>query len=216
MRTRAVAMVVVALALAGCDPAVPNSAAGAGFGTATEYQRQQARLERTRTLQTPWTFGVGPVAQTGGAPAPAPAPAPVGAPMVAPGMASVTPAAPVSESAAIASEALAAIGAAPAAAPVVAPALPQAVPPVAATPDRSNIAAFALSTTHTPGTQVYRRNSLLRTAPANRACGRFASPGLAQEEFLRRGGPERDPLNIDPDGDGFVCGWNPAPFRIRN
>lgn len=214
MRTRAVAMVVVALALAGCDPAVPNSAAGAGFGTATEYQRQQARLERTRTLQTPWTFGVGPVAQTGGAPAPAPAP--VGAPMVAPGMASVTPAAPVSESAAIASEALAAIGAAPAAAPVVAPALPPAVPPVAATPDRSNIAAFALSTTHMPGTQVYRRNSLLRTAPANRACGRFASPGLAQEEFLRRGGPERDPLNIDPDGDGFVCGWNPAPFRIRN
>ena len=27
------------------------------------------------------------------------------------------------------------------------------------------------------------------------------------------GGPERDSEGLDPDGDGFACGWDPAPFR---
>ena len=36
---------------------------------------------------------------------------------------------------------------------------------------------------------------------------------LAQEEFLRTGGPERDKLGVDPDGDGFACAWDPRPFR---
>lgn len=75
-----------------------------------------------------------------------------------------------------------------------------------------NIVAFALSTTHAPGTPMYRRSGFGSRDPlAN--CGRFASPDLAQEAFLAAGGPERDRNGLDPDGDGFACGWDPRPFR---
>lgn len=75
-----------------------------------------------------------------------------------------------------------------------------------------NIVEFALATTHAPGTQLYTRRSLGKKDPyAN--CGRFASPDLAQAEFLAKGGPERDRSGLDPDGDGFACGWDPRPFR---
>ncbi|HMO09515.1 MAG TPA: hypothetical protein PKD10_17995, partial [Paracoccaceae bacterium] len=86
-----------------------------------------------------------------------------------------------------------------------------------ALPERSggggpNIVAFALSTTHAPGTPVYRRSAFGSRDPmAN--CGRYTSADLAQEAFLAAGGPERDPQRLDPDGDGFVCGWDPRPFR---
>ncbi|MFV0492441.1 MAG: hypothetical protein ACK5M4_11535 [Pseudorhodobacter sp.] len=77
---------------------------------------------------------------------------------------------------------------------------------------RPNIVQFALATSHGPGTQLYRRGGLF-TRDVNAACAKFASPDLAQEEFLVRGGPERDRLGVDPDGDGFACGWDPRPFR---
>lgn len=73
-----------------------------------------------------------------------------------------------------------------------------------------NIVAFALSTTHAPGTPVYRRSSF---GGKGAACGRYASSDLAQEAFLSEGGPERDRKGLDPDGDGFACGWDPRPFR---
>ena len=73
-----------------------------------------------------------------------------------------------------------------------------------------NIVEFALSTTHAPGTAVYRRSG---GGSADRACGKFASADLAQQAFLERGGPDRDRLGVDPDGDGFACGWDPRPFR---
>jgi hypothetical protein len=86
-----------------------------------------------------------------------------------------------------------------------------------ALPERSgpagpNIVEFALSTRHAPGTAAYRR-SALRLTSYERACGGFTSADLAQEAFLARGGPERDPMGVDPDGDGFACGWDPRPFR---
>jgi hypothetical protein len=31
---------------------------------------------------------------------------------------------------------------------------------------------------------------------------------------LSNGGPERDRLGLDPDGDGFACYWDPTPFRL--
>jgi hypothetical protein len=31
---------------------------------------------------------------------------------------------------------------------------------------------------------------------------------------LARGGPDKDPRGLDPDGDGFACGWDPAPFLL--
>ena len=78
--------------------------------------------------------------------------------------------------------------------------------------DGPNIVQFALSTNHAPGTQMYKRSSLRLTDPGA-ACAKFASPDLAQQAFLASGGPERDRKGLDPDGDGFACGWDPRPFR---
>lgn len=75
-----------------------------------------------------------------------------------------------------------------------------------------NIVDFALSTTNQPGQKVYRRSGL-RGDPA-RSCAKYTSSDLAQEAFLKAGGPEKDKLNLDPDGDGFACGWDPRPFRL--
>lgn len=74
-----------------------------------------------------------------------------------------------------------------------------------------NIVAFALSTTHGVGTETYRRTGF--ASNPERACAKFASADLAQQAFLERGGPERDRLGVDPDGDGFACSWDPRPFR---
>lgn len=76
-----------------------------------------------------------------------------------------------------------------------------------------NIVQYALQTRHMPGTQMYSRSSFLRFKTLEMACAPFTSADLAQEEFLRQGGPERDRLGVDPDGDGFACGWDPRPFR---
>ena len=85
-----------------------------------------------------------------------------------------------------------------------------------ALPDRSeagpNIVAFALQTSHPRGTKLYRR-SFTRESTTRRNCAQYASPDQAQIDFLARGGPQRDRQGIDPDGDGFACGWDPAPFR---
>jgi len=77
---------------------------------------------------------------------------------------------------------------------------------------RPNIVAYALATNNPVGTPLYAR-SRTSTSQFQRACGRFPSPDLAQEEFLASGGPERDRLGMDPDGDGYACAWNPTPFR---
>jgi hypothetical protein len=75
-----------------------------------------------------------------------------------------------------------------------------------------NIVEFALATNHAPGVQLYKRGGIsLRDQDA--ACAKYASPDLAQQAFLERGGPERDRLGVDPDGDGFACSWDPRPFR---
>ncbi|MFC7703824.1 hypothetical protein ACFQXB_06420 [Plastorhodobacter daqingensis] len=76
-----------------------------------------------------------------------------------------------------------------------------------------NIISYALNTRNNPGDQVYRRMNPLRFSQWERNCSRFATQDQAQLEFLRRGGPDRDPGNLDPDGDGFACWWDPRPFR---
>jgi hypothetical protein len=76
-----------------------------------------------------------------------------------------------------------------------------------------SIVEFALQTTHAPGTPVYRRSGIRLNSDPLANCGRYASADLAQEDFLASGGPERDRRGIDPDGDGFACGWDPRPFR---
>ncbi|SEK97565.1 hypothetical protein SAMN05421666_2926 [Roseovarius nanhaiticus] len=76
-----------------------------------------------------------------------------------------------------------------------------------------NIVAYALNTTHAPGTQMYRRGGFNKEAKFERACAAYPGPDMAQIDFLSRGGPERDRLGLDPDGDGFACTWDPRPFR---
>jgi hypothetical protein len=75
-----------------------------------------------------------------------------------------------------------------------------------------NLAAFARSTTHKIGERIYDRPNRSRSS-ANRACRTYGNPDEAQRAFLAAGGPQEDPAKIDPDGDGFVCGWSPIAFR---
>ncbi len=89
---------------------------------------------------------------------------------------------------------------------------------VEALPSRSggqgaNVVAYALQTKHQVGTPVYRRIGVNKDARSAKNCAQYASPDLAQIAFLEKGGPEKDRLNLDPDGDGFACGWDPRPFR---
>ncbi|MDK3073667.1 hypothetical protein QO034_11135 [Sedimentitalea sp. JM2-8] len=98
----------------------------------------------------------------------------------------------------------------------------QVVQPTAV-PDRGdaaqpNIVAFALATSHPVGTRVYSRSGVNLAGKAERNCRTFSSADLAQIEFLSRGGPENDRAGLDPDGDGYACGWDPSRFRtaVRN
>jgi len=71
---------------------------------------------------------------------------------------------------------------------------------------------FALATNHPLGQKVYRRSPFgANKAAAN--CAAYSSAELAQDAFLKAGGPDKDRLGLDPDGDGYACGWNPAKFR---
>ena len=76
-----------------------------------------------------------------------------------------------------------------------------------------SIVEYALSTSHPVGASRYRRVGINAQARYQTNCAKYPSPDLAQQEFLEKGGPEKDRLGLDPDGDGFACSWDPAPFR---
>lgn len=76
-----------------------------------------------------------------------------------------------------------------------------------------NIVEYALSTSHPVGTKLYTRIGFNKQARYQRNCAKYASADQAQLDFLDRGGPQRDRLGLDPDGDGYACGWDPTPFR---
>ncbi len=72
-----------------------------------------------------------------------------------------------------------------------------------------NIAAYAINQTNQLGNRIYIRDS---RAQSN--CFAFANdPDEAQRVFLGNGGPKRDARNLDTDGDGFACKWNPEAYR---
>lgn len=77
-----------------------------------------------------------------------------------------------------------------------------------------NIVQYAINAPNQKGQQWYSRSILSGDNRFQRNCATYANPDEAQRDFLRRGGPERDQRGIDPDGDGFACGWDPAPFRL--
>ena len=76
-----------------------------------------------------------------------------------------------------------------------------------------NVVQYALATSHPVGTKLYRRIGLNTKARYEKACAAFPSSGEAQAAFLAKGGPKRDRLGVDPDGDGYACGWNPEIYR---
>ncbi len=81
-----------------------------------------------------------------------------------------------------------------------------------------NIVQYALNAPNVKGQEWYSRSLLSGEGRFRRNCAVYATPDDAQRDFLARGGPERDRRGIDPDGDGFACGWDPAPFiqAVRN
>ena len=79
--------------------------------------------------------------------------------------------------------------------------------------DNASIVEFALATTNSVGQSQYKRAGVFAQSRFDRNCAKYPSPDKAQEAFLQAGGPKRDPKGLDPDGDGFACYWDPAPFR---
>ncbi len=77
-----------------------------------------------------------------------------------------------------------------------------------------NIVAYALNAPNRRGQAWYSRLAISSQTRFQNNCASYRSPDEAQRDFLARGGPDRDPRGIDPDGDGFACGWDPEPFRL--
>lgn len=76
-----------------------------------------------------------------------------------------------------------------------------------------NIAEYARTTTNKLREHLYRR-PVIKDRFSRAECRKFTTPDDAQRYFLANGGPQKDPLNLDPDGDGFACSWSPEPFRM--
>jgi hypothetical protein len=89
---------------------------------------------------------------------------------------------------------------------------PTALPERTGSGSGPSIVEYAITTTNAVGQPLYRRSAVRLTSP-EAACKRYRSPDLAQEAFLKAGGPNRDLKGLDPDGDGFACAWDPGPFR---
>jgi hypothetical protein len=57
----------------------------------------------------------------------------------------------------------------------------------------------------------YQVSRFTRTAGATPGmCSNYSSPVEAQAAFIKAGGPDQDPDNVDPDGDGYACDYNPV------
>ena len=77
-----------------------------------------------------------------------------------------------------------------------------------------NLAIFARSVSNKVGEKVYFRKFLNTDSEAS--CKKFSSKNAAQIFFLKNGGPKNDYHNVDVDGDGFACKWDPEIYRKIN
>ena len=77
-----------------------------------------------------------------------------------------------------------------------------------------NLAVFARSVSNKIGEKIYYRNFLSNENNSN--CKKFSDKNAAQIFFLENGGPKNDYHNIDVDGDGFACKWDPSIYRKIN
>lgn len=89
---------------------------------------------------------------------------------------------------------------------------PTALPTRAGSSD-PNIVAYALKSNNPVGSKTFSRSGFNGASKAVRNCARFASADQAQIAFLAKGGPQKDRQGLDPDGDGYACAWDPAPYR---
>jgi len=213
-----IALAVTALALGACAAPVPDSGAGVGFEDYADYNSYRAQRDAELQGAAPATV-LPPVAPVNSAPRDEPvevaalpattAPEPtIAAGTNSPTISDEQDFGAVSDRQSIESDAER-LAAQREAYQVIEPtALPSR--PGSGGP---NIVQYAISTTNAVGQPIYRRSALSTAARYQRNCAKYPSPDLAQEAFMRAGGPERDRMGIDPDGDGFACAWDPAPFR---
>ncbi|MGH1578423.1 hypothetical protein [Planktotalea sp.] len=211
-------------AMAACSPEIPDSGAGVGFGDYNEYQQQQAARDAALqggTLPAPQAVSsetLAPAAASGIAQANATASAASGAVQASPANA-----APVLRAGGISAENdFTAVSGqrsieGDAAKRAQNQQQYQVIQPTAL-PTRQgnagpNIVAFALSAKNAKGQRVYKRSGFNAAKKYQKNCAGFASQDQAQQAFLAGGGPVNDRKGMDPDGDGFACAWDPAPFR---
>ncbi|MFV0293692.1 MAG: hypothetical protein ACK5II_10985 [Paracoccus sp. (in: a-proteobacteria)] len=74
------------------------------------------------------------------------------------------------------------------------------------------LARYAQAQRQAPGTRTFARTDNPGAETA-RSCARYPNADAAQLMFLSSGGPEQDPMGMDADGDGYVCGWDPTRYR---
>ncbi|WP_137701455.1 hypothetical protein [Marimonas lutisalis] len=237
---------VALLALAACQPTIPDSGAGVGFGDYTQYQQQQAAREAQLTGQALPPAQAVSSEPLSNQPLSAASTTSTSAPAAGADVAQETRAMLEATRANSGQEPLQASPSNPPPQVVNNPsgisrendfaavgqrrsiqddaelrrqqqAQYQIIQPTAV-PTRTgssgpNIVQYALSTSHPRGQSMYRRSSFNAQAKYQKNCAKYPSPDLAQQEFLEQGGPQKDRLGLDPDGDGYACTWDPTPFR---
>lgn len=218
------------LALSACVTQVPDSGAGVGFNDYADYELERARREAAlqgnpqptlsqngAIVTTPNTgistselsaAGINTGADTVGAPLSAMTPATPSALASNPDISDEQNFAAVASRESIESDAQRRERQAAAYQLIEATALP----------DRSgnsepNIIQYALQAPNNRGESVFDRSSLSGEGRFIRNCAKYRTPDDAQRDFISSGGPQRDRMGIDPDGDGFACGWDPQAFR---
>ena len=217
-------------ALAACAPQVPDSGQGVGFSDYAEYELERARREAllrgepapvAATIVPPNAAAPGAVpADTGvtsadlaaagintgaATPAPVAAQAPLGS---NPDISDEQNFAAVASRESIESDAERRARQAAA----------YQLIEVTDLPDRNgnvgpNIVQYALQAPNNLGEPVFERGGFNADGRFQRNCAKYRTPDEAQRDFISRGGPQRDRLGLDPDGDGFACGWDPQGFR---
>jgi len=221
--------------LQACSPQVPASNAGPGFNDYADYELERARREASlagngsTTFQAPVTVQSSAIGQSSSIGSSDLAAAGIGqstAPMsssnVAP-IANTAPAAPQNNTSisdeqdfdAVASRETIESDAARRAqqASMREQIMPTALP-TRSGHEGANIVEYALKAPNRKGQEWYSRSVFATQAKYQRNCAKYTSPDAAQRDFLDSGGPDRDRKGLDPDGDGFACGWDPAPFLV--
>ncbi|MBL3570489.1 hypothetical protein BV509_09440 [Rhodovulum sulfidophilum] len=213
---RAVTSAIALLALAACNTQLPDSAAGVGFDNYADYSAHREGVLQGTVSAQPLDAAPaqGVVTEITGGPISA----------VESSDAAVTPGVQAENHAGISDEqSFAAVSARESIASDRQRLEQQReqytfIPPEPLPPrpggDGAGIIEYALSTTNPLGQPVYKRGRAVAPETLARRCAKYGSDDHAQEAFLKNGGPERDRLGIDPDGDGFACYWDPSPFRL--